>query len=103
MQAQKRVPTDGPLGQDHINLKKKSLFFIREYTNFYLVTAVIFLDVSQNFNNISQENEAVVWDVDGVEKLLRVVSGKLFLSFKPLTPSETSDSWRVGERERERC
>ena len=42
------------------------------YIHCNLVTNAIFLNVSQNFNDIPQENEAVLWDVDRSEKLLEI-------------------------------
>ena len=47
-----------------------SFWFDIKHVNLNLVTSAIFLNVSQNFNNIPQENEAVLWDVYRSEKLL---------------------------------
>ena len=47
---------------------------------FNLVTDAIFLDVSQDFDDIPQEDEALLWDVERSEKLLdgewRLLEGK---------------------------
>ena len=90
-------PTEIRLHQPKIKAYNIPFWFDIKQVNFNLVTNAIFLNVSQNFNDIPQENEAVLWDVNRSEKLLEDAWRKgntLMRGWnKPLTLLETSDSW----------